>query len=49
MASQPDRSVEKSTETQHVESVKLEDGASKPSSSSGPVYGIDEAHQKRVM
>ncbi|GES61377.1 hypothetical protein ATEIFO6365_0011003600 [Aspergillus terreus] len=49
MASQPDPSVEKSTETQHVESVKLEDGASKPSSRSGPVYGIDEAHQKRVI
>ncbi|KAL5361542.1 major facilitator superfamily domain-containing protein [Aspergillus floccosus] len=49
MASQPDPSVEKSSETQHVESVKLEEGGSKPSSRSGPVYGIDEAHQKRVI
>lgn len=46
MAEKSDRSMEeKHSPVQHLESIHLEDGKS----DNRPVYGIDEAHQKRVM
>ncbi|KAL4963498.1 major facilitator superfamily domain-containing protein [Aspergillus stella-maris] len=46
MAEPNDRNIdEKTSSPQHLEAVHLEEGKK----NDGPVYGIDEAHQKRVM
>ena len=46
MAEANDRNIdEKTSPAQHLEAVNLEEGKK----NDGPVYGIDETHQKRVM
>jgi hypothetical protein len=46
MAGTQERSIEeKFSPAQHLESVQLEEGRK----DNGPVFGIDEAHQKKVM
>ncbi|KAL3480870.1 major facilitator superfamily domain-containing protein [Aspergillus californicus] len=44
MADTREQSEEKPSAEQHLESIQVEKG-----SGNGPVYGIDEAHQKKVM
>ncbi|OJJ54233.1 hypothetical protein ASPSYDRAFT_50269 [Aspergillus sydowii CBS 593.65] len=46
MTETSDRSMEeKPSPVQHLESIRLEDGKN----DERPVFGIDEAHQKKVM